>query len=83
MTEEKIIKLCEKYINNKDGFMATSFAHKLLGIIEQEKKGVAKKIFNRVFSDDRAGDLGEFCGYGWIYDIDEAKAIAEEYGVEL
>lgn len=55
----------------------------LLALIEQEKKEVAKEILNDIFSDVCAGDLGEFLGWGWIYDIDEAKAIAKEYGVEL
>ena len=53
------------------------------GRIEQARKETAREILQRIFNKDECGDLGEFCGTGWIYDIDEANAIFKEYGVEV
>lgn len=47
------------------------------------EKDVTKKILKDVFNPSLCGDLGEFCGTGWIYDIDEAYAIFKAYGVEV
>lgn len=96
MTKEKIIKLCEKYINNKDGFMATSFANKLLALIEQEKKEQVREIlqnlkeyiayeskpFIKWGSDNPQDEIPDACIDSDMLNnkIDE---IAKEYGVEL
>lgn len=47
------------------------------------EKDVTKKILKDVFNPSLCGDLGEFCGTGWIYDIDEANAIFKEHGLDL
>ena len=49
----------------------------------KQEKEVAKEIFARIFDTDVCGDLGEFCGVGWIFSVDEAKEIAEEFGIEV
>lgn len=55
-------------------------------IAEREKKArneVAKEIFARIFDIDECGDLGEFCGEGWVFSVGEVKEIATEFGVEV
>lgn len=93
---KKIIKLCEKYMNNKDGFMVTSFADKLIKLIEQEKREQAREILNDLKeyvayetkpfikwgSDNPKDEIPDACIDSDMLDnkIDE---IAEKYGVEL
>lgn len=47
------------------------------------RKETAKEILESIFDELMCGDLGEFCGRGWIFDVDEAKAYFEKYGVEI
>ena len=51
--------------------------------IEKATQKTAQEIFFRIFNKAERGDLGEFCGVGWIYSTEEAQAIAKEFGVEI
>lgn len=42
-----------------------------------------QQLFDRIFDPVDCGDLGEFCDIGWVITVDQAKKIAEEFGLAL
>ena len=82
MIKEQIIELiCENCDSGCFGeqYMYMSYdvpeliAHKLLGIIDREKKEQAKEIFAKIYNEIK------YCSVGQIV----IRQLAKEYGVEL
>lgn len=46
-----------------------------------KEKEKLQKLFNTILNPALCGDLGEFCDVGWIVTVDEARKIAEEFGL--